>query len=152
MILHKSGRSRWLGQSIDQGCPAKGGRIGVRVHRKIPFGTYELAVIPTGRGRSARSAVRAVLQGMQQGKEIEISTPPALAGNSVSRTVIAIWIYQDASMVVVHVDFQYQERYILWHAPDTHQFNFNYVEGLTRRLSTLSLEVPDQLDRILSEQ
>ncbi len=125
------------------------------VHRKIPVGPYELAVIPTGRGRSARSArsaVRAVLQGMQQGKEIEIFTPSAPARDSASRTVIAIWIYQDASMVVVHLDFQYQERYILWHAPDTHQFNFNYVEGLTSRLSTLSLEVPDQLDRILSEQ
>ena len=53
-------------------------------------------------------------------------------------------------MVVVHLDFQYKERYILWHAPDAHQFNFDYDEELRDRLSTLNLEVPDQLDRILS--
>jgi len=116
------------------------------VHQKIPVGPYELAVIPTGRGRSA---VRAVLQGMQQGKEIEIFTPSALASDSASRTVIAIWTYQDASMAVVHLDFQCKERYICWHAPDAHQFNFDYLEELRHRLSTLSLEVPDQLDRIL---
>jgi len=121
------------------------------LHRTIPVGQYELAVIPTGRGRSA-SVVRAVLQGMQQGKEIEIFTPSALATDSASRTVIAIWIYQDASMAVVHLDFQYKERYILWHAPDAHHFNFDYHEELRHRLSTLNLEVPDQLDRILSKK
>ena len=88
---------------------------------------------------------------MQQGKQIEIFTPSALARDSASRTVIAIWIYQDASMAVVHLDFQYKERYILWHAPDAHQFNFDYVEELRHRLSTVNLEVPDQLDRILSQ-
>ena len=102
-------------------------------HRTIPVGPYELAVIPTGRGRSAiraGSAVRAILQGMQQrGKEIEIFTPSALARDSASRTVIAIWIYQNASMAIVHLDFQYKERFILWHAPDAHQFNFDYVGG-----------------------
>ena len=104
---------------------------------------------PDGPG-PGRSAVRAVLQGMQQGKQIEIFTPSALARDSASRTVIAIWIYQDASMAVVHLDFQYKERYILWHAPDAHQFNYDYVEELRHRLSTMNLEVPDQLDRILS--
>jgi len=126
------------------------------LHRTIPVGPYELAVIPTGNiARSAlrgRSAVRAVVQGMQQGKQIEVFTPPALARDSASRTVIAIWIYQDASMAVVHLDFQYKERCIFWHAPDAHQFNFNYLEELRLRLSTLSLEVPDQLDRILSKE
>ena len=100
----------------------------------------------------ARSAVRAVLQGMQQGKQIEIFTPSALARDAASRTVIAIWIYQDASMAVVHLDFQYKERCILWHAPDAHQFNFDYLEELRQRLSTLNLEVPDQLDRVLSKK
>jgi serine/threonine-protein kinase len=119
------------------------------LHRKIPVGPYELAVIPTGRGRSA---VRTVLQGMQQGKEIEIFTPSALTRDSASRTVIAIWIYQDASMVVVHLDFQYKERYILWHAPDAHQFNYGLVEELRLRLSAMNLQVPDRLDQILSKQ
>ena len=122
------------------------------LHRTIPVGPYELAVIPTGRGRSA-SVVRAVLQGMQQrGKQIEIFTPAALAkGDSASQTVIAIWIYHDASMVVVHLDSQYKERYVLWHAPDAHQFNYDYVEELRVSLSTLSLEVPDQLNPVLCE-
>ena len=107
---------------------------------------------PDGPGPVGRSAVRAVLQGMQQGKQIEIFTPSALARDSASRTVIAIWIYQDASMAVVHLDFQYKERYILWHAPDAHQFNFDYLEELRHRLSTLNLEVPDQLDRVFSKR
>ena len=123
------------------------------LHRTIPVGPYELAVIPTGRGRSA-SVVRAVLQGMQQrGKQIEIFTPTTLAkGESASQTVIAIWIYRDASMVVVHLDSQYKERYILWHAPDAHQFNYDYFEELRVSLSTLSLEVPDQLNPVLCER
>jgi eukaryotic-like serine/threonine-protein kinase len=121
------------------------------LHQTIPVGPYELAVIPTAGGR-IRSAVRAVLQGMQQGsKLIEIFTPPALAKDAASRTVIAIWIYEDASMAVVHLDFQYKERYILWHAPDAHQFNFGYAEELRHRLSTVSLQVPDQLERVLSD-
>jgi hypothetical protein len=66
--------------------------------------------------------------------------------------MIAIWIYQDASIVVVHLNFQYKERYILWHAPDAHQYNFDYLEELGHRLSALSLEVPDQLQRILSKE
>ncbi len=121
------------------------------VHRTIPVGPYELAVVPTGGGR-IRSAVRAVLQGMQQGKQIEIFTPPVLEKDPASRPAIAIWIYQDASMAVVHLDFQYKERFILWHAPDAHHFNFDYAEELRHRLSTLNLQVPDQLDRILSKK
>ncbi len=125
----------------------------VLLHRTIPVGQYELAVVPTGRSRSAvRSSVRAVLQGMEQGKQIEIFTPPALTRDSGSRKVIAIWIYQDGSMVVVHLDFQFKERYIFWHAPDAHQFNLDYHEELKLRLSSLNLEVPGQLDRVLAEK
>jgi serine/threonine-protein kinase len=117
------------------------------VHGTLPVGPYELAVVPTGRGRTA---VRAVLQGMQVGKQIEMFTPSALGRESASRTAIAVWIYHDASMVVAHLDFQYKERYILWHAPDAQQFNYQLVEELRIRLSAMNLEVPDGLDRILS--
>ena len=118
--------------------------------RSIPVGPYRLTVIPTVRGRSA---VRAVLQGLYQGKEIEILvTPEVLARGSASRTVIAVWVYKDASMAVVHLDFQSKARYIFWHAPDAHQFNFDYHEELTLRLSSLNLEVPDGLGRILSKK
>ena len=87
---------------------------------------------------------------MQQGKQIEIFTASGRVKDAASRTVIAIWIYHDTSMAVVHLDYQYKERYILWHAPDAQQFNFDYVEELRHRLSTVNLEVPGQLDRILS--
>jgi len=121
-------------------------------HRTIPVGPYELAVVPTGGGRSglrAGSAVRAVLQGMQQrGKQIEIFTPSALARISGSRVVIAIWIYQDASMAIIYVDFQHKERYILWHAPGAVQFNYDYLEELRARLSVMNLEIPDRIDRV----
>jgi serine/threonine-protein kinase len=119
------------------------------LHRTIPIGPYELAVVPTARGRSV---VRAVLQGMQQGKQIEMFTPLDLARESGSRTVIAIWIYQDASMAVVYLDYQYKVRCVFWHAPDAHHFNFDYFEELRQRLSTLNLEVPEQLGRILSKK
>jgi serine/threonine-protein kinase len=134
-------RSLWEG-AIDAQADAK--RLPV-VHRTIPVGPYKLAVIPTVRG-VARSAVRAVLQGMPQGKQIEIITPLALTRNAPPRTVIAIWTYQDASIAIVHLDFQYKARYILWHAPDAHQLNFDYADELRHRLDTLNLEVPDQLD------
>jgi serine/threonine-protein kinase len=123
-------------------------------HRTIPVGPYELAVVPTGSGRSglrAGSAIRAVLQGMQQrGKQIEIFTPSALARDSGSRTVIAIWIYQDASMAIVYVDFQHKERCILWHAPGGYQFNHDYLEELRARLAMMNLEVPEWIDRNIS--
>jgi hypothetical protein len=119
----------------------------VLLHRSFPIGPYELAVIPIGRGRSA---IRVVLKGMQQGKQIEIFTPSALARDSAFRAAIAVWIYQDTSMAVAHVDVHHKERFILWHAPKAHQFNFDYSDELKRLLSSASLEVPDQLDRILS--
>jgi serine/threonine-protein kinase len=117
-------------------------------HKAVPVGPYELAVVPIGRGRST---VRSVLQGMEQGKQIEIFTPSATEKDSGSRKVLAIWIYQEGSMAVVHVDFQCKEHYILWHAPDLHQFDFHYAEELRHRLRTLSMEVPDQLDDVLGK-
>ena len=123
-------------------------------HRTIPVGPYELAVVPTGGGRSglrAGSAVRAVLQGMQQrGKQIEIFTPSALTSNSGSRTMIAIWIYQEASMVIIYVDFQHKERYILWDAPDAVQINYDHLAELRARLSVMNLEIPDRIDRVVA--
>jgi serine/threonine-protein kinase len=119
------------------------------VHRTLPLGPYRLAVVPTGRGRSA---VRAVLQGLQQGKEIEILTPSVLARGATSRKMIAVWVYQDGSVAVVHFDFQTKEHYILWHAPNAHQFNFDYLAELKHIMSTANMEVPDELDLILSKK
>ena len=59
-------------------------------------------------------------------------------------------MYQDASTVITYVDFQNRERYILWHAPGAHQFNYDYLEELRARLSVMKLEIPDRIDRIVS--
>jgi serine/threonine-protein kinase len=119
----------------------------VLLHRSFPIGPYELAVVPIGRGRSA---VRVVLKGMQQGKQIEIFTPAAGARDAATRAAIAIWIFEDTSMAVAYQDVHHKERFILWHAPKAHQFNFDHVEELKRLLSSSSLEVPTQLDQIAS--
>jgi hypothetical protein len=118
------------------------------LYRTIPVGPYRLAVIPTARGRSA---VRAVLQGLHLGKDIEIITP-FLARGSATQTMIALWVYRDGSVAVIHIDFQSKERYVFWHAPNARQFNFAYLEELRLVLSSSSLEVPDQLGEILSKK
>ncbi len=143
LFTQNSLRNLWEEAMEKQGDAARP----LMVHRTVRVGPYELAVAPTGRGRSA---IRAVLQGMPEGKQIEIITPLALAKDSASGTAIAIWIYQDASTAVVHLDFQLKERYILWDARDAHQFNYGSAEELRIRLSTMNLEIPNRLDRILS--
>ncbi len=145
LFTQNSVRNLWE-EAMD--AQARSGRP-VVVHRLIPVGPYELSVIPTRRGQSA---VRVVLQGMSQGKQIEMFTPLCPGRTPASRTAVAIWIYQDASMAAVYLDFHSKERYILWHAPDSHQFNYDYVEELKIRLSTMNLEIPDCLDGVLSKK
>jgi hypothetical protein len=89
---------------------------------------------------------------MLRGKQIEISTPLALARDPATRTAIAIWIYQDSGTAVAHLDFQSKERYILWDGRDAQQFNYDSVEELRIRLSIMSVEIPDRLDRIFSKE
>jgi serine/threonine protein kinase len=137
-------RNLWEGAMVAHDHAARPGVL----HKTVPFGQYELAVIPTARGRSS---VRVVLQGLGLGKQIEIFTPLALAKESAKRTVIAIWIYQDGSMAVVHYDFQLKQRYIFWHAPKAHHFKFDYLAELKVSLSISNLEIPDQLDRVLTK-
>ena len=55
-------------------------------------------------------------------------------------------------MAVVHLDFKSKERYILWDARDAHQFNYENVEELRIRLSTMNLEIPGHLDGILAKK
>ena len=101
---------------------------------------------PSPSGRTSSRSSRRAGAGRPSGRYCRVCPgkadrdlhPPALARDSASRTVIAIWVYQDASMAVVHLDFQSKERYILWHAPDAHQFNFDYLEEL--RHQTVHLE------------
>jgi serine/threonine-protein kinase len=64
---------------------------------------------------------------------------------------LAVWAYQDNSLVLVHLDFRGIERYILWHAPSGRQSNYDSAAELNHDLLKLGLESPDQLDRVLSK-
>ncbi|MGE3820213.1 MAG: serine/threonine-protein kinase [Isosphaeraceae bacterium] len=116
--------------------------------RTLPVGPYRLAVIPSIRGRSAGQVA---LQGMPN-KQLEMLTPSPRGGGSSSKPVVAVWIYQDASALVVYLDFKSTERFILWHAPTAQQHNFDLAADLNHNLFTLGMEVPDQLGKALSKR
>ena len=124
------------------------GKAGGAKPRAISIGPYRLAVIPSVRGRSAGQVA---LQGMPN-KQIEILTPSIRAGGSGSKPVVAVWTYQDGSLVIVHLDFKANEKYILWHAPNAQQSNYDDPAELNHMLYTLGMELPEQLDRVLSKR
>ena len=123
------------------------GKLGVG-HRNVPVGPYRLAVIPSVRGRSAGQVA---LQGMGN-KQIEMITPSIRAGGASGKPLIAIWIYQDASVALAYLDFKAIERYILWHSPNAQQFNYDGPGELSHMLLNLGMEVPDQLGQALTKR
>ena len=40
------------------------------------------------------------------------------------------------------------EHYVLWHAPKSHQLNFDEAGDFNHELFTLGMEVPDQVDKV----
>jgi serine/threonine-protein kinase len=117
-------------------------------HRHVPVGPYRLAVIPSIRGRSAGQVA---LQGMRN-KQIEMLIPSIRAGGSSSKPVVAVWVYSDSSAAIVYLDFRATAKYIFWHAPNAQQFNYDDPADLNHMLYTLGMEVPDQLDRVLTKK
>jgi serine/threonine-protein kinase len=115
-------------------------------HRHVPVGPYRLTVIPSIRGRAAGQIA---IQGMGQ-KQIELTTPTVRTKGSSGKPLVAIWVYQDNSLVITHLDFMGAEKFILWHAPRNHQLNFDEPGDLNHELFSLGMEVPDQLDKVLS--
>ena len=115
-------------------------------HRPIPIGPYQLAVIPSIRGRAAGQIA---IQGMPN-KQIELTTPTVRTKGSAAKPLLAVWVYRDNSLVIVHLDFMNTERYVLWHASKSHQLNFDDPADLNHELDALGLEIPDQLDKVLS--
>ena len=115
-------------------------------HRPIQIGPYRLVVIPSIRGRAAGQIA---IQGMPN-KQIELTTPTVRTKGSAAKPLLAVWVYRDNSLVIVHLDFMNTDRYVLWHAPKSHQLNFDDPADLNHELYTLGLEVPDQLDKVLS--
>ena len=115
-------------------------------HCHVPVGPYRLVVIPSIRGRTAGQIV---IQGMAN-KQIELTTPTIRTKGSAGKPILAIWIYGDNSLVITHLDFVNTQRYVLWHSPKSHQLNFDAPADLNHELFSLSMEIPDQLDKALS--
>jgi serine/threonine-protein kinase len=115
-------------------------------HRHVPLGPYRLVVVPSIRGRAAGQVA---IQGMAN-KQIELTTPSFRTSGSSGKPILAVWIYRDQSLVIVHLDFHGTERYVLWHAPLAHQLNFDDPADLLRELDDLGMEPPDQLESALS--
>ena len=90
-------------------------------HRPVPIGPYRLIVIPSIRGRAAGQIA---IQGMAN-KQIELTTPTVRTRGSASKALLAIWLYRDNSLAIAHLDFMNSEHYVLWHAPKSHQLNFD---------------------------
>ena len=115
-------------------------------HRHVPVGAYRLTVIPSIRGRSAGQIA---IQGMAQ-KQIELTTPTVRTRGTAGKPLVAVWVYRDNSLAIVHLDFMGSEKYVLWHAPLSHQIKFDDPADLNHELFSLGMEVPDQLDKVLT--
>jgi serine/threonine-protein kinase len=115
-------------------------------HRPVPIGPYRLVVTPSIRGRAAGQIA---IQGMAN-KQIELTTPTLRTRGSSSKALLAIWLYRDNSLAIAHLDFMNSERYVLWHAPRAHQLNFDDAGDFNHELFSLGMEVPDQVERVLS--
>ncbi len=98
-------------------------------HRHVPVGPYRLIVIPSIRGRAAGQIA---IQGMTN-KQIELTTPPVRTKGSATKPLLAVWVYDDNSLAIIHLDFMNTERYVLWHAPRGHQLNFDDAGRLQPR-------------------
>jgi eukaryotic-like serine/threonine-protein kinase len=115
-------------------------------HRQVPIGPYRLIVTPSIRGRAAGQIA---IQGMAN-KQIELTTPTLRTRGSGSKALLAIWLYGDNSLAIAHLDFMNSEHYVLWHAPRSHQLNFDEVGDFNHELFALGMEVPDQIEKVLS--
>jgi serine/threonine-protein kinase len=117
-------------------------------HRHIPVGPYRLVVVASIRSRAAGQIA---IQGMAN-KQIEMTTPSFRTTGSANRPILAVWLYRDNSLVIAHLDFQGTERYVLWHAPLSHQLKFDGAGDLVHELQALSMEPPEQVDLALSRR
>ncbi len=139
------GDLRELWQEAVEALKAPDARAG---HRHVPIGPYRLAVIPSIRGKSAGQVA---IQGMPN-KQVEMLTPSIRLGTTAARPILAAWPYDDASLAIAYVDYRNAQRFICWHAPTSHQANFDDAAALNGALLQLGLEAPDQLDRALSKK
>jgi eukaryotic-like serine/threonine-protein kinase len=79
-------------------------------------------------------------------KQIEISTPTGCTMGSAGKAPLAVWVYRDNSLAVIHLDFMGSLRYVLWHAPNAHHLIFDDAADLNHERFSLGMEIADQLD------
>jgi serine/threonine-protein kinase len=115
--------------------------------RALPIGPYRLAAIPSIR---ARNAGQAAIQGMPN-KQLELLLPSFTGGGS-SKLVAAVWLYENNSLVVSYLDNSSSPRFICWDAATSVQHTFEAADQLNHVLFQLGMEVPDQLDRVLTKR
>jgi eukaryotic-like serine/threonine-protein kinase len=116
-------------------------------HRNIPVGPYRLAVVASIRGHKAGTIA---IQGMAN-KQIEMLVP-SFAGGAANRPILAVWVYDNKSLAITYLDIRGLQRYILWDAANSQQTNFVDAADLNHSLFQRSMEVPDQLDRVLTKK
>lgn len=117
--------------------------------KSVPIGPYRLVVVASVRGRSAATVA---IQGMKNQKQIELMVPPFIGATPASRPIVAVWPYQDQSLAISYLDFQGNERFILWQAPEARQTNHESAAALNSAAYQNGLEAPDQLDRALTKK
>ena len=111
-----------------------------------PVGPYRLCVVPSVRGRDAGQIA---IQGLGD-KQIELTIPAFWNKGEVDTPLLAIWVYSNHSLVIAYLDFRNIPRYVLWHAPKSHQLNYDTVAELNHELAALAMELPVRIDHALS--
>ena len=81
-------------------------------------------------------------------KQIELTTPTLRTKGSASRPLLGVWIYRDKSLAIAHLDFMNAHKYVLWHAPKSHQLNSDEAGDLNHELYMLGML--SMMDRMLN--
>ena len=81
-------------------------------------------------------------------KQIELLTPTFRTTGS--KPILAAWVYRDNSLLITHHDFKRVQRSVLWDAPRSQQVPLNDFEETYRELAARGMEIPEQLESVLS--
>jgi len=117
-------------------------------HQPVPIGPYRLTVVASVRARKAGTIA---IQGMPN-KQIELHVPSFSGGGTSAKPILAVWVYENRSLVLSHLDPRGQTRYVLWDASANQQTNFDDPATLNSNLLHRSMEAPDQLSDALTKR
>ncbi|MFO0889263.1 MAG: serine/threonine-protein kinase [Isosphaeraceae bacterium] len=117
-------------------------------HRHIPLGPYRVVVVASIRGKAAGQIA---IQGMSN-KQVELTTPSFRTTGSANKPILAVWRYRNNSLVISHLDFQGNTRYVLWNAPRGQHLKYDDPSDLLDEVDKLGMEPPDQLEEALTRR